>query len=377
MSFIKSVKNKFKFLCIRIVTPAVLNCIFVFLRRKENTLLIIKPDGIGDYILFRNYLQFLKTSGKFNGHQIFLLTNMANKDLAINMDSLYVDGFFWYSDSYFLKWKLVKLLADLQALKVNTIIYPTYSRKYPVDWLVHQINAKNKIGIDGDTLNQTLSFKIKSDKYYSKMITVGNDHLHEFDRNKQIFETFTGQKCEFTKPFINGLNIAQNESIVIFPGGSESGKRWSAENFHQLCNKIITKLKTNIILTGGKDEVAIGEEISNGFSTAHLSNKTGTLSLVELSAVIGGSKLLISNDSVAVHLAVALNIPVICLSKGDLYGRFIPYPKHIYNKLENITPGSFNPAADKYTQWSLSDINEIPVDDVFNAARSALNCTYN
>ncbi len=373
MSFIKSVKNKFKFLCIRIIAPVILNCIFVFFRRKEKTLLVVKPDGIGDYILFRNYLQFLKTSAKFNDHKIFLLTSIGNKDLAINMDSLYVDGFFWHSDGYFMKWKLVKLLADLQALKADTIIYPTYSRKFPVDWIVHQIKATNKIGVDGDTVNQTLSFKLKGDKYYTELINAGDKYLHEFDRNKHIFEAITGQKCEFTKPFINGLNIAHNESVVIFAGGSDSAKRWSSENFHQLCRQLISKLKINVILTGGMDESAIGDDISKGISTGHLSNKTGVLSLVELCSVIGGSKLLISNDSVAVHIAVALNIPVICISKGDLYGRFIPYPKTIYNKLDNITPKSFHPATDKYTQWSSSAMNEIPIEDVFNAAQSVLN----
>jgi ADP-heptose:LPS heptosyltransferase len=306
-----------------------------------------------------------------------LLTNIANKDLAVNLDFQYINAFFWYSDSYFLKWKIIKLLWDLQSLKVDTIIYPTYSRKYPVDWLVHQIKATNKIGVDGDTLNQTLPFKLKGDTYYNELIKAGNDHLHEFDRNKQIFEAVTGQKCDFTKPFMTGLNIIQNESIVIFPGGSERAKRWPSEKFHQLCREIISKLHTHIILTGGKDELAVGDEISNGILTDNLSNKTGALSLVELSTVIGGAKLLISNDSVAVHIAVALDIPVICISKGDLYGRFIPYPKHIYNGMENITPVSFHPTGDKYKQWSSSNIDEIAVEDVFNAARQSLNYKYN
>ena len=164
MSFIRSVKYKFKFLCIRIVAPAILNCIFVFLRRRGKTLLIIKPDGIGDHILFRNYLQFLHGSDKFRDHKIHLLTNIAIKDLTVSMDAKYVDKFYYYADSYFLKWKLIKLLYQLQQLRATTIIYPNYSRKYPVDWLVHQIRATNKIGVDGNTMNQSLPSKLKGDK---------------------------------------------------------------------------------------------------------------------------------------------------------------------------------------------------------------------
>jgi len=375
MSFILSVKNKFKFLWIRIVAPAILNSIFLFSRRNKKRLLVIKTDGIGDYILFRNYLQFLKSSDKYKDHSIYLLTNTANKDFAISMDAKFVDGFFCYADGYFLKWKLVGLLYRLQQLKVSTIIYPNYSRKYPVDWLVGHVRATYKIGVDGDTMNEPLPLKLKGDKYYTQLIKPKDSIPHEFDRNKQIFEEITGHKCDFKKPFIdkNDLDIVPNDSVVIFPGGSEPSKRWPPANFSQLCKQIISELKTPIILTGGKDEIEIGNEISKNIPANNVSNKINALSLVELCSVIGSAKLLISNDSVAIHIGVALNIPVIAISKGDIYGRFIPYPAHIYKQLENITPPGFHPGADKYTQWSSSYINNIRVEDVFDAAQRSLN----
>ena len=36
---------------------------------------------------------------------------------------------------------------------------------------------------------------------------------------------------------------------------------------------------------------------------------------------------MVSNDTSAVHIAVAVNTPVICILGGAYYGRFLPYPE--------------------------------------------------
>src|SRR5712664_1103973 len=110
MSAIKFFETKIKFLLIRLVAPAIINLIYSCIPRQKGTLLIIKSDGIGDYILFRNYLHFLKSSKKYKNHKIYLLANLASKDLATHLDSEIIEGFYWHSDGYFLKWNLIKLL---------------------------------------------------------------------------------------------------------------------------------------------------------------------------------------------------------------------------------------------------------------------------
>jgi ADP-heptose:LPS heptosyltransferase len=289
-----------------------------------------------------------------------------------------VDAFFEYNDSYFLKWKLLKLLLSLQLLKPDTIIYANYSRKGQVDWIVKNIIAKNKIGVDGDTVNQPERLKIKGNTYYTQLIEMAPGAIHEFERNRRFFEIITGQNCDYYKPFIDKrqLNITPNNSIVVFIGASDKKRRWANRNFSDLSKRVISGRHINVILTGGKDETPDSVEIQQYIATDNIINKTGKLSLVQLCELIGSAKLVICSDTVAIHVAAALSIPAVCISRGDLYKRFVPYPDHIENKITTILPPDFEVNDDSYNNWSLLDINSVTLDAVYNAVDITLKQYY-
>ncbi|MDB5120207.1 MAG: heptosyltransferase family [Sphingobacteriales bacterium] len=373
MPFLRSAEYKLRYLLVRIVVPAIINSIYFFTSSQKKTLLIIKNDGIGDYVLFRNYIQFLRNSIKFKDYKIYLLTNPTCKDLVDHFDLNFIDGCFYYSDNYFLRWKLVELIFNLQKLRLQTIIYPNYSRKSNIDWLVNKLNSDEKIAIDGDTINQPQLLKEKGDKYYSKILRLNLTHLHEFERNKRIIEALTQEKCDFTRPFLNldELNLEPNESVIIFPGGSESNKKWSASNYNSLCRMLILELNLKIILAGGNDDIEDGEIIQRGIRKTHILNKIAKLSLIELCELIAGAKLLISNDTVAIHIAATLNIPTVCIAKGDLYGRFVPYPKHIAPQTHCVFPPYLVPSHNQ-DKWSVLNINKVLPEKVFSTVISTL-----
>src|ERR1700749_49017 len=63
----------------------------------NKTLLIIKNDLIGDYILFRNFLPYIKQSTKYQDHKIILIGNIAWKNIAETLDAEYYDEMIWVS----------------------------------------------------------------------------------------------------------------------------------------------------------------------------------------------------------------------------------------------------------------------------------------
>jgi ADP-heptose:LPS heptosyltransferase len=366
---------KIKFLLYRVISPAFMRVLFWPFPRKTNSLLILKPDGIGDYVLFRNYLKLIKFSKRYRHHEIHVLTTYHAKDLAVFLDHDLVTSFFWYSDSYFLQFKLVKLLWNLQRLRPETVFYCNYSRTFSADWIVNNVNAKNKIGVDGDTANQPLASREKSNKRYTQLITVPAQPTHEFKRNKQIFEAFTQTRCALLKPVIEKekLKIRQHGSIVIFPGGSHRNKKWSTDNYKKLCHRILSNPWERIILAGGKEEITDSEQIRMVDSPGKLTDLTGKQNLVQLCELIAGSKLVISNDTVAIHLAVALDVPVICIAKGDFYGRFLPYPVDSFKDFYSVFPRTLS-QTDLVKSYKLSDenIDAVLVEDVYEAVESAL-----
>ncbi len=369
-----SFKIKLKFLIIRKIFPLIFRLLFYLVPRKERTLLVIKNDGIGDYILFRNFLHFLRNSNRFRGYKIYVLANVNFRDLAAHLDSDAVDGFFWFSEGFFIDWKLTRLMFDLQCLRLSDIIYPNYSRKYTTDWMVHQIKSARKIAVDGNLVNQSRELKLKTDRYYTQLISVSAARLHEFERNKEIFELITGEKCAIPGPFIetNKLNIIPDDRIVIFTGASDVKRRWGTQQFRQLCQQILSASGMAISLAGGKDEIKDGGEIEKNISSEQLSNQVGKITLIRLCELIGGARLLISGDTVAIHIAAALNVPAICLSRGDLYGRFIPYPAHLSDMIRAVYPADFSLSAVDYDDWSTLDINDISAEKVYAAAEPFL-----
>ena len=81
------------------------------------------------------------------------------------------------------------------------------------------------------------------------------------------------------------------------------------------------------------------KKIKKNISNKKLIDITGKTSLLEFIELIRLSKLVIANDSASVHIANAVETKSICISDGNNFGRFVPYPKDfkyapktIYNK---------------------------------------------
>ncbi|MDN3548729.1 glycosyltransferase family 9 protein [Mucilaginibacter aquaedulcis] len=358
----------------RKIIPVFVRTIYFFAPIQRKSLLIIKNDGIGDYILFRNYLKAIRESQRFSGWKIYLLTTPACGNFVQNLDAKYIDGCFWYEDDFFLKWKLVSLLFQLNHLRLNTIFYPSYSRKFSVDWLIRYVKALVKIGVDGDTVNEPAELKLKTDTYYTSLIFTKKEVVHEFERNKQIVEYLIGPVSNFSRPAIETTTQISKQSnyIVVFCGASNFTRRWDPAKFQNLCRQLIEEMGVHVILTGGKDEIAASKKITDGLPCTFFSNETGQYSLIQICELITGARLLITGDTVAVHIAASVQTPAICISKGNHYGRFVPYPKEIFDQLRVVLPPDFQPNKQYYDSWSEHDINEIGVQQVLSAARSHL-----
>ncbi|MDN3584410.1 glycosyltransferase family 9 protein [Mucilaginibacter flavus] len=368
MSFTDVLWLKFKFVIIRKVLPSIIYLLCSPLPRQKQRILIIKADGIGDYLLFRNFLHFLKGSQKYKHHQFYLTVNQSSARLAKYLDGDIISTFFTYSEGFFLKWELIGLLWKLQRTRFDTVIYPNYSRSFQVDWLVRNLSVKNKIGVDGDCVNETAVLKNEGNRYYSELLDVGTLPLHEFERNKQIVELIASEKCFLTGPIIakSELDIIDHGDIIIFPGASTEEKKWPVSYFYALCSRIYTTLGAGIVVAPGKGE-AFGKTAVDLNIPADLFRVADNLSLEELCTLIGGAALLVSGDTVAVHIAAALNVPVVCICKGDLYGRFVPYPSGVFDKVCCVLPRNVSPQYLDYSSWSPAKIADVDGEDVFDA----------
>jgi len=342
---------------------------------KKKSIVIIKLDAIGDYVLFRNYIKILKRSERYRGHSLTIIGNSAWKSLAEEFDSEYVDSFIWVDIAAFTqklsyRYKVLRLISQSG---YEVALSPKYTRDYFLtDSIVKCVSAKWKIGFDGDNSVIGRLLKWFGDRYYDQLIQSDDPFLFEFYRNKDFFENVLDGELEIRSPQITlpqrelgfGL-VAGQKYAVLFIGAGPKFRRWKTEGFVEVA-EFLQGQGYDIVLCGApgdKPEATIfAENIEDGYL-----DLVGKTSLIDLLYVLKGADVLISNETSVPHFAVALEIPnIFVVSNGNHYGRFTPYPIEICNGYHVI----YHPAIDarldddqmltrEYGRGSTLDINEI------------------
>jgi heptosyltransferase III len=106
----------------------------------------------------------------------------------------------------------------------------------------------------------------------------------------------------------------QRPYVVIQPTARQYFKLWDDEKFSQVCDALIAK-GYDVFLTSGPAaaELAIVNRIAEQCAQPPLLQLAGVLSFVELAALIDGATLFIGLDSAPMHIAAALNTPLVSL----------------------------------------------------------------
>jgi ADP-heptose:LPS heptosyltransferase len=306
---------------------------------KKRTLLILKLDGIGDYVLFRNYIEVLKNSSRFRNYEITLCGNVIWKSLAERFDKDSVNKFIWVdlNEIHSFRYRF-KLYYKMQRQGFELLLHPTFSRTNFADAVARYCGAKYKIGYDGDYTNQTPEKKKENDLIYDKLIESKSEWRFEFYRYRDFFETLLSVKINKLKPDLSCNNLSEEKYIIICPGGTELYKRWSPANFAALSMLLKEDFPDKSFLVCGSSKDRSGAEDIIRTSTVEFQDCTGKINLSELIDIFSKAFLIITNDSGPFHISVALNKRVACIANGSVYGRFTPYPEELRANSLTIFP---------------------------------------
>jgi ADP-heptose:LPS heptosyltransferase len=298
------------------------------LRPAKNRLLIIKTDAIGDYILFRNYLEVVRKSEKFKGYHITLLGNTLWRDLALNYDSDFVDEFLFISPEPLYHSPLKTLQLGWHIFKNNYafVLQPSSTRLLITDGLAGLSGAKEIIGFESDNEGIRPKYKAKTDRFYSQTLVLPGAICFEFDRTRFFFESVLGCKIGISSPFIS-VSKSTEKSIVIFPGAGVAKRGWEREKFLGLIQRIKQQTQAPVYLAGGPGELAISNYLTENIPPGSVINLVGKTSLTQLVELIGKATLVIANETSAVHIAAATQTASVCILGGGHFGRFAPYPQ--------------------------------------------------
>ena len=372
----------------------------------KNSLLIIRLDAIGDYILFRNFLEELAKDDVYKNYKRVLCGNVMWKSLFEEWDKDTVNDVIWIDRQKFYQYPMYRYQKQKEIRKqgFEIAIESTYSRLLLFGDVIAKVsNAEKRIGNAGNTDNLIPKEKELADSFYTQLLETPNKPIFEFDRNKIFFEKFLDRKIDLKYPsLINKIEEKEKKQnqIALFIGASETYKTWYFENFAQLILELYyINNELRFVLIGGKNEQILAQNIidfielnGNNFdiqskfvnklslplsvsslTTYNIHDLTGKTNLIELTQIIAQSNLLITNETVASHLGAATQTKTICIANGRHIGRFSPYPNEYNLPISYIFPPKIEEELnqndkeivfEKYCDSMGDDINEIGVERV-------------
>lgn len=340
-------------------------------------LLIIRLDDIGDYIVFRNFLDAYKVSLKWKDYKITLLGNIFWKDLFEAFDKDKVDDTIWIDKQQYLNNEEYRksIWIELRNQDFETVICPSRTRPLLLDDLCALASgAINKIASANTFIYK--AWNEVSDSLYTELFFLKNEYIHEFIFNKLFAEWCCHIKLEAAAMHFEGI-IKKHDSnyLVFFIGAASKSRRWTVKGWIELIKLINKNYQYKIFITGGNTDIKNANKISVQSNAENIAGKT---SLSEMVNLIAGAKAVISNNTMAAHIAVACNTPLIIVASGDNYFRFTEYESLNVANVFTIYPEVFKSKLKKYSSDLIyydavsADIATISAKTVFKALKKIL-----
>jgi len=105
-----------------------------------------------------------------------------------------------------------------------------------------------------------------------------------------------------------------------------ASKKWTEEGYIRLANRLVKDLGATVLLLGGPQEAERNRRIAAA-AEGSLVNTGNDNPLRKFSGIVGNCDLLVTGDTLALHIAIGLRIPVLvlfgptCHQEIELYGR--------------------------------------------------------
>jgi heptosyltransferase-2 len=187
-------------------------------------------------------------------------------------------------------------------------------------------------------------------KGFNRLLThvlEGGGLKHEVQRNTDVIrflggavaheqlELWTSKEDEtFADRVLESFRVANGEPLFAFApsGGHSPLKQWPARNFARMGLYLRERFGGRLLIFGEDGEKELGREfeVSLGDSAIDLIGKT---TLRQMAALLKRCRLFIGNDAGPMHVASAMNVPVVALFGSSCAHRFSPWngPHQIIN----------------------------------------------
>lgn len=347
-------------------------------------ILIINLGGIGDLLLSTPALRALRKAHP--EAEISVLASARVYEIVKNLS--YIDNVFIFNIEYGRIVPFSKIIRNLKvllslrnkhvdiAINMRTLVSKKSARKIKI--LLDVIKPKIKVGRDTEGRGYFFDITIPE-------TDIGTKHETEYNIDtvkalgveiidKTIVFDIDEASTDKIKNILEKEGISKETTLIgLHPGGRPS-RRWPVENFVKTIENIDKRMSCMFVVTGGKDEIGLAEELVNK-SCAKVISLAGKLSIKQLGALIKRCNLFISNDTAPMHISAVLRTPLAAiLGPGDIVHydpRNISKQVIVFYKKADCSPCT------KIRCDSMGCLKEISPEEVAEAALGSINHEHN
>jgi ADP-heptose:LPS heptosyltransferase len=175
-------------------------------------------------------------------------------------------------------------------------------------------------------ISDHLKFRINTKTYPELIFECAG--LPYTEPQEYVFPDFSAELSE-AESYLEGLGVMPADlKIGLNTGAGDvfATKKWTEEGYVHLANRLVEEFGAKVLLLGGPAEVERNASIAAAAS--HPLVNTGNNNPVRrFSGIVGNCDLMVTGDTLALHIAIGLGVPVVvmlgptCHQEIELYGR--------------------------------------------------------
>ena len=284
-----------------------------------NRILVIVPNWFGEVLFATPFLSNLRRAHPGS----FIAVMGVPRASEILLENPSFDEFIIFDEEGVHKaaGERAKFIRKIRSLEFDTafILRRSLSRT----WITARAGIKRRIGFSNLKSGWLLTDRVKMpDETHKAWTYLRLLEVLGIEPEKTLYSFYpSALEREQSRELLLQNGISDGASFaIIHPGANWEHKRWPAEKFAQAADRLVSRYKFLIALTGAREDVELANQVAS-----HMSNKpvilAGKTDIRLMAACIERSSLFISNDTGVSHIACALNRPVVALY-GPTYPAF-------------------------------------------------------
>lgn len=357
-------------------------------RPQKYQVLIVRLDGIGDFVLWLDAARTLVSHYHAQGYRVVLLGEQTWASWADEMrlaDEVWGLDVQRFVQNLSYRWHWSK---RIRKAGFSIAIQPTFSfprRFLSGDTAVHASGAPVRIGSVGDNISGQKGQNL--DCIYTRLVPASDGPMMELKRNAEFMRALGFKGFNARLPIIPSsldklpAQLPEQPFAVIFSGAGWNEKAWQPSNFTEIGNRLVSH-GLRIVLAGGNADRKRADEIIKELqgNTIDLVGKT---SLGGLAGILRRANIVITNDSSALHIGAAVGAPVVAIMGGGHFGRFAPYDVEFTDGETQLPSVVASPMPCFGCNWNcvyphsehepVKCINDVTVEAVWSKVRQVLS----